>query len=89
MGGVIKVYKQGSGTHQINLNELSDYEQLWIVLRVIFQLEDELYPSLGWGLVYEDNKRDLVVVGHHPWEVFVTTVSAIYILPPAEFFWYK
>jgi len=66
--GYDQVYKQGSRTDHINLNQLSNYEELWVVLALKFNLEGQLDRDLGWQLVYKDNESDIVLVGDHPWE---------------------
>jgi hypothetical protein len=66
--GYDHVYKQGSITQEINVNQLSNYEELWVVLALMFNLEGQLYQDLGWRLLCGDNERDLVLVGDHPLE---------------------
>ncbi|CAK9855900.1 unnamed protein product [Sphagnum jensenii] len=79
-----KVYKLGSITRAINVNQFSNYEELRGALACMFNLECQLDQDLGWKLVFLDNEDDLLLVGDDPWEVFVSTVRAIRILSPAE-----
>jgi len=85
LGGFIEVYKQGSLAKDINVNQLSNYEELRETIACMFNLKDILDPDLGWQLTYENNEEEVFVVGDDPWEVFVTTVSGINILSPAQF----
>ncbi len=66
--GYDQVYKQGSITQEINVNQLSNYEELWVVLAHMFKLEGQLDQDLGWRLLFVDNERDLVPVGDDPWD---------------------
>jgi len=36
--GYDQVYKQGSGTQEINVNQFTNYEELWVVLAVMFNV---------------------------------------------------
>jgi hypothetical protein len=66
--GYDQVYKQGSITQEINLNQLSNYWELWDALALMFKLEGQLDRNLGWRVMYKDNKDKLGLVGHNPWE---------------------
>jgi hypothetical protein len=66
--GYDQVYKWGSIAQDINVNQLSNYEELWVALALMFNLEGQLDPDLGWRLMYLDSEYDLGVVGDDPWE---------------------
>jgi hypothetical protein len=61
--GYDHVYKQGSITQEINVNQLSNYEELCVVLGLIVNL---LVTSVLSQLLGVDNKRDQVLVGDDP-----------------------
>ncbi len=59
-----QVDKQGSITEEINVNRLSNYEELWVGLGcMVNQLGRR--EDLGWWLLSGDNERDVVLVGDH------------------------
>ncbi len=66
--GYDHVYKQGSITQEINVNQLSIYEELWVVLALIANRLGQRVRALLSQLLGVDNKRDLVLFGDHPWE---------------------
>jgi hypothetical protein len=71
--GYDQVYKQGSLAKDINVNQLSNYEELRETIACMFNLKDILDPDLGWQLTYENNKEEVFVVGDDPWE-YVTSL---------------
>jgi len=71
--GYDQVYKQGSLAKDINVNQLSNYEELREMIACMFNLKDILDPDLGWQLTYEDNEEEVFVVGGDPWE-YVTSL---------------
>ncbi len=67
--GYDQVYKQGSITQVINVNQLSNYEELALKIGCMFNLtEDILDPDLGWELMYTNDEEHVCYVGDHPWE---------------------
>jgi len=66
--GYDQVFKSGTEPQEINVNQLSNYKELWQEIACMFKLNVNLNdPDLGWRLVYANNgKRGLV--GDHPWE---------------------
>jgi hypothetical protein len=68
-----QVYKQGSLAKDINVNQLSNYEELRETIACMFNLKDILDPDLGWQLTYENNEEEVFVVGDDPWE-YVTSL---------------
>ncbi len=70
--GYDQVYKLGSITRAINVNQFSNYEELRGALARMFNLECQLDQDLGWKLVFLDNENDLLLVGDDPWEYVIT-----------------
>jgi len=85
-GGFIEVEIAGSTTQEINVNRLSNYNELRQEIACMFNINDILDPDLGWLLMYENEEEHVRDVGKDPWEVFVTTVWAMLIIPPVEWF---
>jgi hypothetical protein len=71
--GYDQVYKQGSISQDINVNQLSNYEELRLTIAFKFNLMDILDPDLGWQLMYENEEEEVSVVGDDPWE-YVTSL---------------
>jgi hypothetical protein len=66
--GYDQVYKKGSITQEIDVNQLSNYEELWDMLALMFNLEGQFDPGLGWQVMYENNKEDVCRLRDNPWE---------------------
>ncbi|KAH9532348.1 hypothetical protein CY35_19G088900 [Sphagnum magellanicum] len=50
----------------------------------MFDIEGQDDGDLEYRLMYKNNKDYCILVGKSPWELFVTTVWAIYIVAPGE-----
>ncbi len=70
--GYDQVYKLGSITRAINVNQFSNYDELRGALARMFNLECQLDQDLGWKLVFLDNEDDILLVGDDPWEYVIT-----------------
>jgi hypothetical protein len=60
--GYDQVYKQGSITQEINVNQLSNYEELWVLLGLIVNLLVTSVQALLSQLLGVDKKK-----GPRPW----------------------
>jgi hypothetical protein len=65
--GYDQVYNDGS-TEEIDVNQLSNYQELWVELARMFNLDGQCDGKFTWDLDYEDKERGFIRVGFHPWE---------------------
>ncbi|KAH9532350.1 hypothetical protein CY35_19G088900 [Sphagnum magellanicum] len=84
IGRFIEVFMLGSIRQEINVNRLSNYKELGQEIACMFDIEGQDDGDLEYRLMYKNNKDYCILVGKSPWELFVTTVWAIYIVAPGE-----
>jgi len=66
--GFDQVEIAGSTTQEINVNRLSNYNELRQEIACMFNINDILDPDLGWLLMYENEEEHVRDVGKDPWE---------------------
>jgi len=68
--GYDQVFKLGSRTQEINVNQFSNYKELRQEIACMFSLDVIPDPDDEWQLMYINNEEDdeSVVVGDCPWE---------------------